>query len=218
MSLTFFFQARAAVRHNSSDERLWDSSAPSCFGGMFSLLLRDVYWRAERVSHVERVESCQNHATSKDWIKSFVASLPKSCSFSRRFILLKTQAFLKFQEIDSGALSQLVDFLYTAEIRVTEENVQVWKIRTFIHLRHRLVLICVVCVVIAGASSCCEHAATGWSARRVLRFSSSATPSFKLPRHQGLRRLARLPGAAHVRTSVHGAAFQVHNSSLYWTI
>jgi len=32
---------------------------------------------------------------------------------------------VKLQQIDGRALTMLVDFIYTAEIRVTEENVQV---------------------------------------------------------------------------------------------
>jgi len=33
---------------------------------------------------------------------------------------------ITLQEVDGNALVQLIDFVYTSEIQVTEDNVQVW--------------------------------------------------------------------------------------------
>lgn len=49
---------------------------------------------------------------------------------------------ITLQEVDGHALAQLIDFVYTSEIQVTEENVQVCEDRTitnvssYCHMQH----------------------------------------------------------------------------------
>ena len=85
---------------------------------------------------------------------------------------------ITLQEVDGYALAQLVDFVYTSEIQVTEENVQA---SVDSHLSLTVLLYFVCDLIGAGYRPCCllltYYSSMKWRMRAVTSYSRSSTPA-----------------------------------------
>lgn len=55
----------------------------------------------------------------------FASSFPRPCSGSPDDMLERTQGIVRLHDIDVVAIKHLIDYIYTGEITITEQNVQV---------------------------------------------------------------------------------------------